>query len=117
MVDPASGIDGLRDVLISDGKISAVGRNIRLGRGVKALVYDAEGLWVLPGFIDLHVHLREPGRTEDETVLSGARAAARGGVTTVLTMPNTVPATSVMNPAATLTKNAVRTTLMSGNFS
>ena len=93
MVDPASGIDGPRDVLIAKGKIAAVGRNIRLGRGVEAQVSDAKGLWVLPGLIDLHVHLREPGRTEDETVLSGARAAARGGVTTVLTMPNTVPAT------------------------
>lgn len=93
MVDPASGIDGPRDILIRNGKIAAVARNIRLGRGVEAQVHDAKGLWVMPGLIDLHVHLREPGRTEDETVLSGARAAARGGVTTVLTMPNTVPAT------------------------
>lgn len=91
MVDPASRLDGVRDLLLKDGKVAAVGRNLPRPDGVETV--DASGLWVLPGLIDLHVHLREPGRTEDETVATGARAAARGGVTTVLTMPNTVPVT------------------------
>jgi dihydroorotase len=108
VVDPASGIDGLRDVLIRNGKVAAVARNIRLGRGVEARVTDASGLWVLPGLVDLHVHLREPGRTEDETVLTGARAAARGGVTAVLTMPNTVPATDSPAVIARVRKAAAK---------
>lgn len=93
MVDPSSNLDAVRDVLVQNGRIREVARNIRPGRGVRWDMLDARGLWVLPGLVDLHVHLREPGRTEDETVRSGARAAARGGVTTVLTMPNTVPVT------------------------
>ncbi len=94
LIDPASGVDGLRDILIEDGKVSAVGRGLskRLRNRVDLERFDAAGLWVIPGLIDLHVHLREPGRTEDETILTGARAAARGGVTTVLAMPNTKPA-------------------------
>ena len=88
VVDPASGIDGPRDILIRNGRVAAVARNIRLGRGVQAHVTDAKGLWVLPGLIDLHVHLREPGRTEDEP--SCSRAAVRGHHL----RPNTVPATT-----------------------
>ncbi|MBI3297018.1 MAG: dihydroorotase [Elusimicrobia bacterium] len=95
LLDPASGVDGIRDLLIRNGKVAAVGRNLKkqLGRSFTGSVYDARGRWVMPGLVDLHVHLREPGRTEDETILTGAAAAARGGVTTVLAMPNTIPAT------------------------
>ncbi|MBI5595935.1 MAG: dihydroorotase [Elusimicrobia bacterium] len=92
LVDPAAGTEGVRDILLENGKVSAVARRISPGRSFDGEVFDAAGLWVLPGLVDLHVHLREPGRTEDETVLTGSEAAARGGVTTVLAMPNTKPA-------------------------
>ncbi|MDE2293313.1 MAG: dihydroorotase [Elusimicrobia bacterium] len=95
VVDPAAGVDGVRDVLLERGRVAAVGRGLRkaLARRGDLEVYDASGRWVLPGLVDIHVHLREPGRTEDETIRSGAEAAARGGVTTVVAMPNTVPVT------------------------
>ncbi len=89
VVDPASGIETRRDVLVSKGKIAALippGRRTRVRR-----VLNAAGCWVVPGLIDLHVHLREPGAPEDETVASGTRSAAAGGVTTLLAMPNTRP--------------------------
>lgn len=95
LLDPASGVDGIHDILLRNGKVAAVGHNLReqLGRSFIGTVYDARGLWVIPGLVDLHVHLREPGRTEDETIMTGCSAAARGGVTTILAMPNTIPAT------------------------
>ena len=92
LIDPSSGTEGVRDVLLKDGKVAAVAPRIRPGRLFDGEVFEARGLWVMPGIVDLHVHLREPGRTEDETVMTGAEAAARGGVTTVLAMPNTKPA-------------------------
>jgi len=78
------------DVLVRDGRVLAVGAD--LDRPAGATVIDAEGCWVGPGFVDLHTHLREPGREEAETVLSGARAAAVGGYSAVVAMPNTEPA-------------------------
>src|SRR6266576_5651313 len=88
VIDPASGLDGLADVLIEDGHIQAVGRGLeRAG----AVVFDAAGLVVAPGFIDMHVHLREPGHEYKETIASGAAAAVAGGFTTVCAMPNTDP--------------------------
>jgi dihydroorotase len=78
------------DVLIEDGRLSAVGAALEAPRG--ATVIDAEGCWVGPGFVDLHVHLREPGREEAETIESGARAAAVGGFSAIVAMPNTEPA-------------------------
>src|SRR5512136_3108330 len=89
VIDPASGIDGVRTVVVRDGRIAAVAERAEAPAG--ALVVDARGKWVTPGFVDLHVHLREPGQEYKETVQSGARAAVAGGFTAVCAMPNTVP--------------------------
>lgn len=88
VVDPAAGLDGARDVLLRDGAVAGVGERLDSG---DAEVLDATGLLVFPGFIDLHVHLREPGREYAETIASGAAAAAAGGFTAVCAMPNTEP--------------------------
>ena len=88
VIDPSEGIDEKRDLLIEDGKIARSGKQIRT-RGAKSL--DLSGLVVCPGFLDIHVHLREPGQEWKETVESGTRAAAAGGFTGVACMPNTVP--------------------------
>ena len=89
VVDPASGVDGPADVLIEDGQISDVGQGLaRAG----ATVFDAAGCLVLPGLIDMHVHLREPGFEAKETIATGTAAAAAGGFTTICCMPNTRPA-------------------------
>jgi len=88
VVDPSSGLDKTTDVLIDKGKIAAVKPNIRAS-GAK--IIDASRLVVAPGFIDMHVHLREPGQEEKETLSTGALAAARGGFTSIACMPNTEP--------------------------
>jgi dihydroorotase len=88
VIDPASGLDGLRDVLVVDGRIAAVEENIEVG---DAEVYDATGRVVAPGFLDIHVHLREPGIEHAETIETGARAAAAGGFSSICCMPNTIP--------------------------
>src|SRR2546430_57581 len=86
-----SGRDGIADVVISDGKIVAVGPGAASRAPSGSRVIDATGLIVAPGFVDLHVHLREPGHEYKEDVASGTRAAAAGGFTTVCCMPNTQP--------------------------
>lgn len=91
VLDPSTGLDGVGDVLLRDGKIESAGGTI--GRPDGAEVIDCQGLVVVPGFIDVHCHLREPGREDVETVASGARAAAAGGITAVCAMPNTDPVT------------------------
>jgi dihydroorotase len=83
---PGGGVDAALDVRIANGRIAELGKGLRGGREVK--VTD---LWVVPGLIDLHVHLREPGQEYKEDLVSGTRAAAAGGFTTVCCMPNTVP--------------------------
>jgi dihydroorotase len=88
VIDPASGHDAVADVWIEDGLIKGVGANLS---SVGAEVFDASGLIVAPGFIDMHVHLREPGFEHSETIESGARAAAAGGFTSICPMPNTAP--------------------------
>jgi len=88
VIDPASGLDGHRDVLIVDGRIEQVAERLS---AEGAEVHDLSGLVVCPGFIDMHVHLREPGQEWKETVASGTRAAAAGGFTAVACMPNTIP--------------------------
>ncbi len=88
VIDPASGVDGVRDVAVSAGRVAAVEPGIDPGA---VPVIDAGGLWVLPGLIDVHVHLREPGYEYKEDVASGTRAAAAGGFTAVACMPNTDP--------------------------
>jgi len=91
VIDPSRGTDGTADVLLEDGRIAAVGRNIEAPAGVE--VFNAAGKVVAPGLIDLHVHLREPGQEDLETVASGSMAAAAGGFTAVCAMPNTDPVT------------------------
>jgi dihydroorotase len=88
VIDPASGTDRVADVLIEDGRIAGVAPNLS---SPKARVLDATGMVVAPGFIDMHVHLREPGFEHAETIESGSRAAAAGGFTSVCCMPNTKP--------------------------
>ncbi len=88
LVDPAAGREGDFDVLLTDGKVAEVGASLP---AADAEVFDAKGLLVLPGFIDLHAHLREPGREYAETIATGLKAAAAGGFTAVCAMPNTDP--------------------------
>ena len=89
VIDPSRGSDGVADVYLTDGKVAAVGSNIVGEEGT--LVIPAAGKVVAPGLIDLHVHLREPGQEDQETVATGAMAAAAGGFTAVCAMPNTDP--------------------------
>ena len=98
VIDPASSLDGLADVFLRDGKIAAVGAGAAQQAGPEIPRLDARGKIVCPGLIDLHVHLREPGQSAKETMATGTMAAARGGFTTVVCMPNTSP--SIDNPAA-----------------
>ena len=90
VIDPALGRDGIADIVIVDGRIARVGPN-EGDAVIEAERIDATGLVVAPGFVDLHVHLREPGFEHKETIASGTLAAARGGFTTVCAMPNTLP--------------------------
>jgi dihydroorotase len=92
VVDPANRLDAKADVLISAGKIAAVGADAAKQAPREAGRMDVSGLIVCPGLIDLHVHLREPGQTAKENIATGTAAAARGGFTSVVCMPNTVPA-------------------------
>src|SRR5271157_4666256 len=96
VIDPASGYDGVADVWIENGVVKGVGVGLTASG---ANVFDATGLIVAPGFIDMHVHLREPGFEHAETIESGSRAAAAGGFTSICPMPNTSP----VNDSATVT--------------
>src|SRR5262252_6079955 len=91
VIDPRRGLDAEADVLLADGVVSRVGPGIAGGVGRDVRVIDVRGRWVVPGLIDLHSHLREPGQEYKEDVATGTRAAAAGGFTAVCTMPNTVP--------------------------
>ena len=98
VIDPASGTDGDRTVVIRDGVVAEVAERVERPRDARLI--DARGRWVTPGFIDLHVHLREPGQEYKETVATGAGAAAAGGFTAVCAMPNTRP----VNDSAAVTE-------------
>ena len=89
ILDPSQGLDETGDLLLADGKIVCCGGCLEESGAVQI---DAQGLTASPGLVDMHVHLRDPGQTEKEDILSGCRAAAAGGVTSVLAMPNTIPA-------------------------
>ena len=108
VLDPDSGTDRIADVLIEDGKVTAIGEDLKLPTPKKreksraaggeddvisdeSRVIDASGCWVMPGLVDLHVHLRDPGLTYKEDIGTGAEAGARGGFTTICAMPNTRP--------------------------
>ncbi len=101
VIDPASGGDGRADVLIRDGRIEAIGTGLDEEDIPR---FDATGAIVAPGFIDMHVHLREPGIEHAETIETGARAGAAGGFTTICCMPNTMP----VNDSATVTSYIVQ---------
>ncbi len=96
VIDPASNIDGLFDVAMEDGLVKEVATDIDT---TGSEVFDASGLIVAPGFIDIHVHLREPGLEHSETIETGSRCAAAGGFTSICCMPNTQP----VNDSATVT--------------
>lgn len=96
VIDPAQNLDRICDVAIEDGKVREIGENLSSDG---AEVFDASGLVVAPGFIDMHVHLREPGFEHAETIETGSRAAAAGGFTSICCMPNTQP----VNDSATVT--------------
>ncbi len=88
VVDPSRGLDERLDVLLAGGLVAELGRKLAAG---DARVIDASGLVVAPGLVDMHVHLREPGREDKETIETGTRAAVAGGFTSVCAMPNTEP--------------------------
>lgn len=92
VIDPASRFDAVADLLVIDGKVAAIGPDAAGKTPADAERVDASGLVVSPGLIDCHVHLREPGQSAKETIATGTAAAARGGFTTVVCMPNTKPA-------------------------
>src|SRR6266404_5269819 len=90
LIDPASKLDAEMDILLRGGKVSEVAHKDKI-RGSADEKFDARGLIVAPGFIDMHVHLREPGQSHKETIATGTQAAAAGGFTSVCAMPNTAP--------------------------
>ena len=91
LIDPASNMDAPRDLLLRDGRVAAVEEPGKLAAVSAAETIDAAGMIVAPGLIDVHVHLREPGQTYKESIATGTAAAAAGGFTSVVAMPNTVP--------------------------
>jgi dihydroorotase len=101
IIDPASSLDQVGDLLIEDGQVSRIGPGIQAPR---LETIDATGLIVAPGLIDIHVHLREPGREDEETIETGSQAAAAGGFTAICCMPNTDP----INDSPTVTTYVVK---------
>jgi dihydroorotase len=102
VIDPANNIDEVRDLFVTEGKIAA-------HPAPNAQIIDATGLVITPGLIDIHVHLREPGQTHKETIASGTAAAAAGGFTTVVAMPNTTPPTDTAERLNWVLKQAATT--------
>ena len=108
VLDPAIGRDEIADLVFDDGKIVAVGGEVPAGA---EQVIEAHGLWLTPGFVDLHTHLREPGQEYKEDIESGTRAAAAGGFTTVCCMANTDP----VNDTPAVTQHILRRALQAGH--
>ncbi|MDY6834803.1 MAG: dihydroorotase [Chloroflexota bacterium] len=96
IIDPSQNLDQYADLLIVDGRIEAIGNNV-WGEAQLACIFDAQGMIVAPGFVDLHCHLRDPGFLHKETIATGTRAAAKGGFTSVCCMPNTNPPVDNIN--------------------
>src|SRR5689334_23901649 len=90
VIDPAQQTNALLDIVIEDGRIAAVGKTTEINAS-NCEVIDARGMIVAPGFVDIHVHLREPGQSHKETIATGTMAAAAGGFTSICAMPNTSP--------------------------
>ena len=91
VIDPQVGLNETADILVRDGKIVEIGQNLAMEKGVER---DLGGKIVVPGLVDIHVHLREPGYELKEDIASGTRAAAHGGFTAVCCMPNTKPSST-----------------------
>jgi len=108
VIDPANRLDASTDLLILDGKIAAVGKDAAQKSPREIEKFDARGLVVCPGLIDLHVHLREPGQTQKETIATGTAAAAHGGFTSFVCMPNTSPAIDNAGTVALIHERAAR---------
>ncbi|MEO8032183.1 MAG: dihydroorotase [Gemmatimonadota bacterium] len=106
VIDPSRGTDGTADLLVVDGRIAGVGHNIT--PPTDAEIHDIPGMVVGPGLIDLHVHLREPGQEDLETVATGAMAAAAGGFTAVCAMPNTDPVTDNQATVGFIVRQSMR---------
>ncbi len=108
VIDPANRLDAPADLLIVNGKVAAVGPDAARQASADVEKMDVRGLVVCPGLIDLHVHLREPGQSAKETIATGMAAAARGGFTSVVCMPNTSPAIDNAGTVALIRERAVR---------
>jgi dihydroorotase len=108
VIDPANSLDAAADVLIRDGRIAVVGQDAGRQAPPDVEELDVSGLIVCPGLIDLHVHLREPGQTAKETMATGTAAAARGGFTSIVCMPNTSPAIDNPGTVALIRDKAAR---------
>lgn len=92
VIDPSQGLDDISDILVRDGKIAAIGKDLASTLGGDVEKVDLRGYVVVPGLIDPHVHFRDPGQEHKETVISGCASAAAGGYTSVIAMANTSPA-------------------------
>ena len=112
VIDPANRLDAVADVLIINGKIAGIGSDIARQAASESEKLDVSGLVVCPGLIDLHVHLREPGQTAKETIATGMAAAARGGFSSIVCMPNTSPAIDNAGTVALIHERAVRESLV-----
>ncbi|MGZ4972476.1 MAG: dihydroorotase [Limisphaerales bacterium] len=108
VIDPANRFDAVADVLVENGKVSALGADAALKAPKKIERFDAKGLIVCPGLIDIHAHLREPGQSSKETIATGSASAARGGFTSVVCMPNTSPAIDNAGTVALIREKAAR---------
>jgi dihydroorotase len=108
VIDPSQRMDAIADLLINNDAIEALGTNIDVGSRDDVEIVDCAGFVVAPGFIDVHCHLREPGREDVETIATGARAAAAGGFTAVCAMPNTDPVTDNQAAVGFIIRQAAR---------
>lgn len=108
VIDPANQTDAPADLLIIDGKIAGIGPGAAAQAPAEITRFDASGLVVCPGLIDLHVHLREPGQTLKETIATGTAAAAHGGFTSLVCMPNTTPAIDSAGTVALIHERAAQ---------
>ncbi|HZM02470.1 MAG TPA: amidohydrolase family protein, partial [Candidatus Saccharimonadales bacterium] len=108
VIDPANRFDAVADLLVLEGKIAALGPEAAARADQNVSRFDAAGLVVCPGLIDLHAHLREPGQSAKETIATGTAAAARGGFASVVCMPNTSPAIDNAGTVALIRERAAR---------
>src|SRR6476469_7531201 len=106
VVDPVAGIDALLDVRVDEGVIAALGTDLDTN---SHRVVEGDGLLLAPAFVDPHVHLRTPGREDEETIATGTQAAAAGGYCAILAMPNTEPIVDSAAVLGSLIDNASRT--------